>query len=166
MKSLVEWLGDALLESRVMEQAVTRSNFKNNARGQIDNLIENWCIIKWARQTGDEKYVGCINHWKRELRASMNNVSKYELKSGNIRSVMNDVFDEKMGDWHKNRREAMRYVTRVMTKKLDDEGYYLVSKERGIIDDIASEFIDNIDTIVNIICSDDYEDMREYIHNL
>ena len=166
MKSLVEWLGDALLESRVMEQAVTRSNFKNNARGQIDNLIENWCIIKWARQTGDEKYVRCINHWKQELRASMNNVSKYELKSGNIRSVINDVFDEKMGDWHKNRREAMRYVTRVMTKKLDDEGYYLVSKERGIIDDIASEFIDNIDTIVNIICSDDYEDMREYIYNL
>lgn len=64
MRSLVEWLGDALLESRVMEQAVTRSNFKNNARGQIDNLIENWCIIRWARQTGDEKCIRYINHWK------------------------------------------------------------------------------------------------------
>mgnify|MGYP007004254265 CR=1 FL=1 len=166
MRSLVEWLGDTLLESRIMEQAMTRKDFKMKFHHSIDRIIENWCMIRYAEVTGQEKYSGCINHWKQELRASMNNVSKYELKPGNIRSVINDVFDEKMGDWHKNRREAMRYVTRVMTKKLDDEGYYLVSKERGIIDDIASEFIDNIDTIVNVICSDDYEDMREYIYNL
>lgn len=166
MKNIIEWIGDVLLESRVMEQAVSRRRFKDVARRQIDNIIENWCMILWARRTGDEKYIRCINHWKQEIRSAMVNATRSELKSGDMRNAIIDVFDEKLGDWHRDRREAMRYVTRAMMKKLDDEGCYFDSNDRGVIEDISGIFIDNINNIIDVMCDDDYLKLRDYSYSL
>ena len=55
MRSLVEWIGDALLESRIVEQALSRKDFKMKFHHSVDGIIENWGLIKYAEITKQER---------------------------------------------------------------------------------------------------------------
>ena len=164
MKSLVEWLGDALLESRIMEQAMTRKDFKMKFHHSIDRIIENWCMIRYAEVTGQEKYSRCINHWKQELRAAIDPLFRARLKSGDKKSITAEIKDAYFGQYDTDPWEAYEYVYRTLTDKLDIEGDNDIRYKDVTL--VSNSFIKDIDNIFDMISSDNFSGMRKYIESL
>lgn len=160
MRSLVEWIGDVLLESRIVEQALSRKDFKMKFHHSVDGIIENWGMIKYAEITKQEKYVRCINHWKGELKANVNPLFRMKLKSGSKSSITDEVKNSYFSDHD----EARDYVYKTIIDKLDIEGDDDIRYE--VVSEVTDEFLNNIYNIFDMIASDDFIGMRKYIESL
>ena len=80
MKSIKEYILDAIQESYIFEIAYDRTEIKKRVEGLINQIIENWCLVKYCTLYDNEnrnKY-----HWKQELKAHLYNISLLSRKSG------------------------------------------------------------------------------------
>lgn len=157
MKSIIEWIGDALLESRIMEQSLSRKDFKMKFHHSVDGIIENWALIRYAEIAKQEKYVRCINHWKGELKANVNPLFRMKLKSGSKSSITDEVKDAYFDDHD----EARDYVYKTIIDRLDIEGDDDIRYE--VVSEVTDEFLNDI---YNMIASDDFIGMHKYIESL
>lgn len=66
--------------SMLMEYAIPRRKFVDNAYNLSSQIIENWCLIRYSSIIGRKE---TKEHWKQELFAHMDNVSKALIKKNN-----------------------------------------------------------------------------------
>lgn len=167
MKSLGRWISDTLLESGVLEHAMSRRDYKMRVSGQVNNIIENWCMIRLARKTGHPTLVRCIDHWKDELLTAMSAGVTVMVKSGDKRNMLDDVIEMHFGDIRKGNdpREARENVSKIMKVKMRKEKIIspdIIRDLPGIIND----FINEIYIIFNKIKSDDPDTIADYVDGL
>ena len=86
MLNIKEYILEKLQNTLVFEMAYSRKELKNSFDGILDQIIENWCLVKYC-SLYDEQNIN-KNHWANELTAHMYNILKRQLKNGLLDAFM------------------------------------------------------------------------------
>ena len=147
MKSLVEYINEAY----ITEMAANMSDFRHDVTNISFQIIENWCLVRWAEMYPEHHLSVNRNHWASELKGHLRGIVKTRLKSGRkdkvIKSVMLDSYEFQYDD----------SVADTIRKKFNDEG---LSKYINIM---AHEFTKNVTEVCNIMSSNNEEDIDDYV---
>lgn len=95
LRSLIKECVSEVLEQQkpyiITEMAMTLSDYKKKVESLMQQILENWCLIRYVSLTGDK--IELKNHWKNELLTHMNNIASSKIKNGDSLSVkMNAIF--------------------------------------------------------------------------
>lgn len=146
MVGLQEYINNSL----IVEMATELSDYIKQVEWYSDQIIENWCLVKWCdNHEGDPKTIN-RNHWASELKAHLKHLIKIKIKVKNkLKNVRKSyVHDLELNDYN--------VVYDRVHNKLNEEG--LGKYAHNLSKDCAN----HIEDICEIICGDE-EKMFEYV---
>ena len=158
MTNIKEYILEKLQNTAIFEMAYSRKELKNSFDGILDQIIENWCLVKYC-SLYDVQNIN-KNHWTNELTAYMYNILKRQLKNGDedakLQLLKSVAYDQK------------EYTTAAAIKKCIR---FKFKKENiQITDELCSACIEDLETILELISKRDteenYENIDTYIENL
>lgn len=156
--NIKEYILEKLQNTLVFEMAYSRKELKNSFDGILDQIIENWCLVKYC-SLYDIRNIN-KNHWSNELTAHMYNILKRQLKNGGE--------DSKLQLLKYIAYEQKEYTTSAAIKKC----IRLKFKKENIQipDTLCSWCIEDLETVLTLISKRDteenYEKIDTYIENL
>lgn len=144
--------------SLVMEYALPRSKFIDNAFNLSQQIIENWCLVHYCTVTNrtDTK-----KHWKDELFAHMDNVSKNTIKKNNSLENRKKAFTEAF-DYNDLFTSSDRIV-RLTLRKFMNEGIDTKSEEYL---KCVNDCFNSINDIIDVLSDGDVYKIGEYIDSI
>lgn len=140
----------------INEMTVDRQFIKNKAEFEFNNILENWCLLKYISLT--TKKIELQNHWRSELITAIRNVWKYKLNNGNNRDIIKKAIENEYYD-------IAEYPTL-------DLSWQIKSKfdEENIIDadlkSISELFKDELQNIIELIAYGSEKSIYEYVQNV
>ena len=158
MTTIKEYILEKLQNTLVFEMAYSRKELKNSFDCILDQIIENWCLVKYC-SLYDVQNIN-RNHWVNELTAHMYNILKRQLKNGGE--------DAKLQLLKSVTYEQKEYTTSVAIKGC----IRLKFKKENIQihDEVCSACIEDLETILNLISKKDtdenYENIDTYIESI
>lgn len=134
MLKLTEEQLDVIVESAVKkilsEMAFRRKDFVDHIVGELTQIFENWCLVRYCVLTGRTRHK---KHWSDELYTHIVNIQGYSLKDNNTydykhKAIMDcfdryDFFDPNVIDGRislKFRREGISRKDRLYSEIVDD----------------------------------------------
>ena len=158
MLNIKEYILEKLQNTLVFEMTYSRKELKNSFDSILDQIIENWCLVKYC-SLYDEQNIN-KNHWANELTAHMYNILKRQLKNGGedikLQLLKYVTYDQK----EYTTAAAVKRCIRLKFKKENIQ----------IHDEVCSACIEDLETILNLISKRDteenYENIDTYIENL
>ena len=158
MNTLKEFLLESIQKTYIFEMAVSRKDLKNKVDDLINQIIENWCLIKYCTLYDNNNRNK--NHWKKELRAHMLNIFNKQIKGGDSFTkfkLIEDVIIDKLEITTADK------VSRLIKGKFRDENIEIKK-------DICNACIENIYYIIELISNKDTDEnldkIFDYIDNL
>ena len=158
MTTIKEYILEKLQNTLIFDMAYSRKELKNSFDCILDQIIENWCLVKYC-SLYDSSNIN-RNHWTNELTTHMYNILKRQLKNGGedakLQLLKSVAYDQK------------EYTTAIAIKKC----IRLKFKKENIQIPIkvCSACIEDLETILNLISKRDteenYENIDTYIENL
>ena len=158
MTTIKEYILEKLQNTLVFEMSYSRKELKNSFDCILDQIIENWCLVKYC-SLYDTSNIN-RNYWTNELTAHMYNILKRQLKNGGedakLQLLKSVAYDQK------------EYTTAIAIKKC----IRLKFKKENIqiTDELCSACIEDLETILELISKRDieenYENIDTYIENL
>lgn len=153
MKSIKEYILCVIQESYIFEMAYDRKEIKKRVEGLINQIIENWCLVKYCTLYDNEnrnKY-----HWKQELKAHLYNIYEMKIKGGNAKTKYN-LISEIIYD----KKEI------ITASKISSIIRIKFRKENIIIDnDICNLCINDLNYIIKLISNDENDDNTDKIYD-
>ena len=158
MLNIKEYILEKLQNTLVFEMTYSRKELKNSFDGILDQIIENWCLVKYC-SLYDTNNIN-RNHWTNELTAHMYNILKRQLKNGGE--------DAKLQLLKLVTYEQKEYTTSAAIKRC-----IRLKFKKGniqIYDEVCSACIEDLETILNLISKKDtdenYQNIDTYIESL
>ena len=158
MTTIKEYILEKLQNTLIFDMAYSRKELKNSFDSILDQIIENWCLVKYC-SLYDTRNIN-RNHWTNELTAHMYNILKRQLKNGaedaKLQLLKSVAYDQK------------EYTTAAAIKKC----IRLKFKKENIqiTNELCSACIEDLETILELISKRDieenYENIDIYIENL
>ena len=158
MLNIKEYILEKLQNTLVFEMAYSRKELKNSFDGILDQIIENWCLVKYC-SLYDSNNIN-KSHWTNELTAHMYNILKRQLKNGGE--------DAKLQLLKSVTYEQKEYTTSVAIKRC----IRLKFKRENIQihAEVCSACIEDLETILNLISKKDtdenYQNIDTYIESI
>lgn len=153
MKSIKEYILDAIQESYIFEMAYNRKEIKNLVDGLINQIIENWCLVKYCTLYDNEnrnKY-----HWKQELKTHLYNIYEMKIKGGNAKTKYNLISEIIYDKKEITTSSKIASIIRIKFRK-----------ENIIIDnDICNSCIENLKYVIELISNDENDDNTDKIYD-
>ena len=84
----------------ITEMAMSLKDYKNKVESLMQQILENWCLVRYTTITGDK--ADLKNHWCLELSAHINNVASMKVKSGDKHKALYSLWN--MYDWDTDER--------------------------------------------------------------
>lgn len=153
MKSIKEYILNVIQESYIFEMAYDRKEIKKRVEGLINQIIENWCLIKYCSLYDNNN----INkhHWKQELKAHLYNIYELKLKGGNAKTKYN-IISEIIYD--KKEITTSSKISSIIRIKFRTENI-------SIYKDICDLCIDNLNYIIELISNNENDDNTDKIYD-
>ena len=153
MKSIKEYLLNVIQESYIFEMAYDRKEIKKRVEGLINQIIENWCLVKYCSLYDNNN----INkhHWKQELKAHLYNIYEMPLKGGNAKTKYN-LISEIIYD--KKEITTSSKISSIIRIKFRTENI-------SIYKDICDLCIDNLKYIIELISNNENDDNTDKIYD-
>ena len=153
MKSIKEYILNVIQESYIFEMAYDRKEIKKRVEGLINQIIENWCLIKYCSLYDNNN----INkhHWKQELKAHLYNIYEMKLKGGNVKTKYN-LISEIIYD--KKEITTSSKISSIIRIKFRTENI-------SIYNDICDLCIDNLNYIIELISNNENDDNTDKIYD-
>ena len=144
----------------ILEYALPRQKFVENCFNLLQQICENWCLIRYSRLIGDDNI--SINHWKSELKAHMKNISKTKIKKNDSvpsrMSAISEAFD--WSDLDKSERKVQKYIE----IKFSKEGYRTDEHEPYVT--VWFDFKHEVKTLTILMANSNNNDIDEYVDSL
>lgn len=153
MKSIKEYIFDVIQESCIFEMAYDRKEIKKRVEALINQIIENWCLIKYCSlydKTNTNKY-----HWKQELKAHLYNIYEMKIKGGNAKTKYN-LISEIIYD--KKDITTSSKISSIIRVKFRTENII-------IHNDICDSCIENLKYIIELISNNENDDNTDKIYD-
>lgn len=132
------------------EMAYDRRKFQETFFSFLDNIIENYCLIKHASLTGEN--IETRNHWKLELLAFLQKLNRMKLVSGDKVKALKEEYAKAEYD--------ISDIVEVIETKF---------KIEGIEDDLvalATLFMDDIDNIIKVVSNGTKGEVKAFVEGL
>lgn len=153
MKAIKEYILDVIQESYVFEMAYNRKEIKKRIEALINQIIENWCLIKYCSlydKNNTNKY-----HWKQELKAHLYNIYEMKIKGGDVKTKYNLVSEIIYDKKEITTSSKISSIIRIKFRK-----------ENIIIhNDICNSCIENLNYIITLISNDENDDNTDKIYD-
>lgn len=136
----------------ITEMAIKLGEFRNNSEGIINQIIENWCLVKWCDMYPNELTSKRLrNHWALELINHMLRINNIKLKGSRKDKALHNLVIKTLeyNDWIE--------IAKVIRNKFEKE------RLEKYINIISEECANNIENICNILCSDE-NTIKEYVN--
>ena len=158
MTNIKEYILEKLQNTLVFKMAYSRKELKNSFDDILDQIIENWCLVKYCSLYDVQNTNK--NHWADELTAYMYNILKRQLKNGSE--------DAKLQLLKLVAYDYKEYITAAVIKKCIRLKFKRENMQ--ITDELCSACIEDLETILELISKRDteenYENIDTYIENL
>lgn len=141
------------------EMAYSRKDFKTLVRDRMNQLITNWCLVRYS--TIDKRYKILHNHWCSELYAIMSSISRMKLKHGNNTETKQNVLYTIWSEEEFDRDEGS--IDWTIKNKFTKEGIDTTSD--GYIQTV-SDCKNATKDIVNAILSGSEKELTKYIMSI
>lgn len=155
LNNIINEVVEKKINSLLEYYAINRSRFKERILNQVQQIIENWCLVSFCSLTNND-INRCKEHWRNELGTALQNVARPELKRNNSfeyrYKLIKSVFDEEDLCNDPNR------ILLLIRRKFTNEGIDYKSKE---VKTVCDMFIDNIDDIIKSMADSSYNDYVE-----
>ena len=148
MKNLSEFLKNFY----ITEMAIKLGEFRNNSEGIINQIIENWCLVRLCDMHQDELISKRLrNHWVTELINNMLRINNIKLKGSRKDKALHNLVIKTLeyNDWIE--------IAKVIRNKFNEEGL------ENYVTIISEECANNIKNICNILCSNE-NTIKEYVN--
>lgn len=144
--------------SLIMEYALPRSKFIDNAFNLSQQIIENWCLVHYCTITNrtDTK-----KHWKDELFAHMDNVSKNTIKKNNSFENRKKAFIEAF-DYNDLFTSPERIVRLTLRKFMKEE----IDTKSEEYTKCVNDCFNSINDIIDALSDGDVHKIGEYIEGI
>lgn len=144
--------------SIILEYAIPRAKFIENAYNLSNQIIENWCLIHYCTLTGrtDTK-----EHWKDELYAHMENVTRKVIKKNNSYEVRLKAITEGF-EWEDLLSGPDR-ISMLILRKFKKENIDTSSKEYL---QCIEDCFNSVNTIIDIMAKFNPSLIYEYIKTI
>lgn len=132
------------------EMTYDRRKFQETFFSFLDNIIENYCLIKHASLTGENTETR--NHWRLELLALLQKLNRMKLVSGDKTKAMKEEYAKAEYD--------INDIVEVIETKFEIE---------GIEDDLvalATLFMDDIDNIIEVVSNGTKGEVKAFVEGL
>lgn len=153
---------NVLNETLLTEMALHRKEYKDKIDSLIPQIIENWCLIKYATYDNNDVLKLLIPHWKVELRGWLLTAIRYSIKKNNSIESREKVLSEIWDDNDFNLKEIIKIL---ITNKFEIEE--IDTQNNNLFNEIINEFIvsGNKD-LINVILSQNRETIIRYINTI
>jgi len=164
MRTIYQYIAEALEGTKIFEMAKSLSDYKNMVEDLIKPISSHILLVLKARQENSEEFV---IHWKKEIKGFIRSFFDIKLKTKNtynkrLEHIENVLLKQEEIDINDEWFKAKLW------KKLDEEGYDL--DDPNIYKDfepIIHDFQDNhLPKIIDIIASQDIIKLNNYINSL
>ena len=148
MKTLIEYIEETI----ITEMAKSLSDFKQLVSDLSDQIVENWCLVKWCDTHPNElKSKQLRNHWATELKSYLYKISRERLKSGRKDKVIKD-------EWIKHLELNDTYIiSDIIRDKFEKEGL------EKYIYIVAAECAKSSSEICNVLNSKSPKEIEDYV---
>ena len=136
----------------ITEMAIKLGEFRNNSEGIINQIIENWCLVRWCDVYSNELTSKRLrNHWALELINHMLRINNIKLKDSRKDKALHNLVIKtfEYNDWIE--------IAKVIRNKFIEEGL------EKYVNIMSEECANNIENICNILCSDE-NTIKEYVN--
>ena len=143
----------------VMEMAVPRKEFKRKIDSLLNQIAENWCLIRFCQE--NETHKENINHWKIELRAYFVTIARNKIAGDNKFMTRYKAIKETiLNDNEFDNIENIEY--RVSTKFMEENLDY----ETDMFKDVCKEFQDDLEMLYRVLAKGDIGEIQMYINKI
>ena len=153
MTNIKEYILEKLQNTLVFEMAYSRKELKNSFDCILDQIIENWCLVKYCTLYDNEnknKY-----HWKQELKAHLYNIYEMKIKGGNAKTKYNLIYEI---IYDKKEITASSKIASIIRIKFRTENII-------INNDICDSCIENLKYVIELISNDETDDNTDKIYD-
>lgn len=152
MISLKDLIIEAVSTTFIFEMAYSREKYINEVHSLTDQIVQNWCLIKYCNLYDIENENRL--HWSKELIAHISNLQRMKLKGG-----INKYRTTKYSFIERDEINNINNVEQIIVLKFEEEHINTNLME------IAIEFVNSLDTIIDIISNKTLQELKNYVHN-
>lgn len=154
-----ETVEEILNKYLITEMAVSLSEYKDKAESLMQQIIENWCLIRYATLTGDKEEIK--NHWKSELITHMTSIASTKIKKGNSLSTKTNAL---FSLWNKKDWDTdEKCISLCLYAKFLKEN---IPTEGDVFAQIISDFKNDTKKIIYALTSESGETIKYYVNNI
>ena len=144
----------------ILEYAVPRNKFVDGAYDLLEQICQNWCLIRYSRLVNDGNVN--VNHWKSELKAHMKNIAQTKIKKNNSvtsrASALAEAFD--WSDFDKSEKKIFLFAS----DKFEEEGYPSDYEEPFVT--VCFDFKHEVKNLILLMANSNNDDIDEYVNSL
>ena len=163
---LKEYLAEKLIDTQIFEMEKSISEVEDLVENMIDPIL---CHIILILKSKNENSIEYAKHWKKEVIGFFKKFTKIKLKTKNsyeskLKHIKSILYDEMNLDDVDN----LDNMKKIIYIKMYQEGYDLNDKNvwndfKPIIEDVQ---INHLDTIIDLMASNDQYKIVNYIEDL
>lgn len=143
----------------ITEMALSLSDYKKRVEDRIQQILENWCLIRYVTITGDKEMLK--NHWKKELLAQLNYIGAMKVKNGDSSSTKLKAVYQIWNMFDLDTDE--RCIAQRLYTKFKGENINIKSPEFA---QVVSDFKDNIKLISYAMLETSPENLQEFVDEI
>lgn len=147
-------ISDFLKNFYITEMAIKLGEFRSKSEGIINQIIENWCLVKWCDMYPDELTSKQLrNHWATELISHMLYINNIKLKGSRKDKALHNLVIKTL------EYDDPIEVANIIRNKFEKE------RLEKYINIMSEECANNINTICKLLCCNDENYIKNYVNS-
>lgn len=152
MRTLTEIIVESLSNTKIFEMAYSREKYMDLAHSLTDQIVQNWCLIKYCNLYDEENYNRL--HWSKELIAHLGNLQRHK----NIKGGINPERTLKIVWLDREELYDVNMIIKIIEIKFDTENI------NTDLNELAKEFVEHVEKIIYLICKGSYTELKNYVY--
>lgn len=142
----------------LLEYLITRSDFVEGAKNLVQQIIENWCLIRYCTLTNWNRPK---THWKTELKAHISNIGRGNIKGKNSIEIRTKAIAQ--GFEEGGVTEDAGVILKKISDKFSKEG---IDVKSPIVSQVASDCASQYGTIISAIAEYQTINLNLYVDSI
>lgn len=148
------------------EMAVSRQDFIEKVYDQMQQILENWALLRYYSNNSYKTYSRDINHWKSELSAQINKIVSIDLKNNSKDKRIKAIYDifEKYPQF-----SDVETIKKILAKKFVVENILKSTDKEDYTDEyieVCEDWVYELDILKNILYKNDTNIVKSYVSSL
>lgn len=158
VKKLIRDAVNHSIDKVLFEYALPMDRFMNRYMDLSQQILENWCLIRYSRLIGREEYV---THWKHELRGHILTLARLKISANN---TFKKRYKTILRVWQELEYTSdIEVINKTINNKFQNENFDTHSE---VYYQVLNDCRDASSAIVNVLANAEITTIDSYIESL